>query len=650
MGSVSVKKALPMMLVLALVAGSASAVEVGEPGFGALTGQVSSTSSPLSFSKVYAYPLSGQPPRKAVTDDEGNFRFDRLQAGLYKVIAFKDGFVPAVALLSRSASAAYQFLNMELVEEEAERGDSEAGFWAVREKIPSDVLRDIEMSEAARQAVADAGPTSPLVDPYQVEARMQAVAGMHEDLELGSASVAGGRVGLQGTIANYAVGLSGELMALQSIPGASNTGDPTGRTQTLSLRVETPGSTGVQLSTLSNYVNRPASQSLRENHVGLERHRVSWSQPFGGRGRSDLSAEYISQSNVFHQAPIEPFGIPEESTSWRVDGTYSMTPTARSSVQTGFRYREREAIYDLRNRRRARNSLMFLPSQRVDLFGRGGVRLNPDVLVEFGIYSTLRDGSLSLAPSAGMVLHLAQNWQATASGSVQVHSEEANTLHSDFSAVLFSEYDVCRTTEEYCYEVSLARQTAEDQEISFGFVHRRFAETLHLYFNDDFFSRLESLYLVSGDRLPELRFAASRRLRPQILARLASSLASGGGGILYAADRTSYENQIRYLVTSLDTQFEQTSTGVFVAFHHLDQQLDPVKKKTKGRSPAMQKMELDRLQVMLTQDLDVLHALASDWAVQLNMELSRGSTPVSDALLDAEDLHKRVMGGLAVSF
>ena len=215
------KNALPMMFVLALVAGSASAVELGEPAFGALAGQVSSTSNPLSFSKVYAYPLSGQPLRKVVTDDEGNFRFDRLQAGLYKVIAFKDGFVPAIALLTRSTSTAHQFLSMELVEEQAETGDAKEGFWAVREKIPSDVLRDIEMSEAARQAVADADLTSTLVDPYQVETRMQAIAGMDENLEVGSASVAGGRVGLEGTIANYAVGLSGELLALQSIPGAS---------------------------------------------------------------------------------------------------------------------------------------------------------------------------------------------------------------------------------------------------------------------------------------------------------------------------------------------------------------------------------------------------------------------------------------------
>jgi len=645
---VYVKNALPLLLVLALGTGLAAADDVDPSAFGALAGQVSSTANPLSYSKVYAYHLSGQDLSKVVTDDEGNFRFDQLQAGLYKIIAFKDGFVPAIALLTRSTREAYQFLNMELVEEEAEIGDAKTGFWAVREKIPSDVLRDIEISEAARQQLADASFTSSLIDPYQIEARMQAIAGMDQNLELGSASMAGGRVGVKGTIADFIVGLSGELVALQSVPGASTTSDPTGRTQTLSLRVETPGATGVEVSTLNNFMNRPAEEGLSANRVGLERHRVSWSQQLGQRSRTDFSAEYASESNFFRQAAIEPFGIPEASTSWRVEGSYFTAPTQRSSVQTGFKYREREAVFDVETRH-ARESLTIIPDQRVDLFGRGGMQLNPDVLVEVGIYSTLRDGSLSLAPSAGMVLRLSENWRASASGTVQVHTEDANALHPDFSAVLFGQYDVCRTAEEYCYEVSLARQKAEDHEMSVGVVHRRFAETLHLYFNEDFFSRLESLYLVSGDNLPEVHFSATRRLTPRVIARLSSNLAAGGGGILYATDRTRYENQVRYMVTSLDTQFEQTSTGVFVAFHHLAQQLNPVE-EANGESTAVPEMELDRLQVMLTQDLDILHVLASNWAVHLNMELSRGSAPETDSLFDTEDLRKRVMGGVTVSF
>ena len=149
--------------------------------------------------------------------------------------------------------------------------------------------------------------------------------------------------------------------------------------------------------------------------------------------------------------------------------------------------------------------------------------------------------------------------------------------------------------------------------------------------------------------MPEVQFAASRRLSPKILARLASNLAAGGGGILYATDQTSYENEVRYMVTSLDTRFEQTSTGVFVAFHHLAQQLNPIDEE-RGEASYTPELELDRLQVMLTQDLDILSRLASDWAVHLNMELSRGTTPETDPQIDDEEFRKRVTGGVSVSF
>jgi hypothetical protein len=162
---------------------------------------------------------------------------------------------------------------------------------------------------------------------------------------------------------------------------------------------------------------------------------------------------------------------------------------------------------------------------------------------------------------------------------------------------------------------------------------------MRVYFSDDFFDRLESLYLVPGDELPEVKFGVSRRLSPQILTSLQSSVAFGGGGTFVAADRKPYENQVHYVVTSLDTQFQHTATGVFVALHHLSQELEPLA----GPDRSAPQMEFDRLRLELTQDLNILFDLAAQWAVQLNMEVSRG--PIS-----SDELRRRLMGGIAVKF
>ena len=641
---------LTLALVLAFAAGMTMAADLEDPAFGSsgsLTGQVKGTSAPLSFSKVYVYHLSDQSLSKVITDATGNFRFDSLPAGLYKVIAFKDGFIPAIALITRSKREAEQFLNLELATEERVEGE-ESGFWAVREKIPSDVLRDLEVEEATRQAMVQSGVNPRVVDTYTLETSMQAIAGVDQNLELGAASLTGGRVGVQGEIADLRVGLTGNFVSLQKAPGADITSDPSGRAQSLSVRVDNRGATGIRVSSTNNYMNRDDSAAGEENYVGLARHQVSWSQDLGSLGHSDFSAEYAEENNFFRRAPIEPYGIPNASRLWRVEGSYSASPTQRSTVTTGFRYRERQSLFDIETRH-TRESLSFIPSQRVDLFGQGGMQVSPGVLVEIGLYSTMRDGSLSFSPSGGMVFQLGDNWRAQASGMVRVHDQADETLHADFNTALFGQRSACDSVEEYCYRLKLAHQAANVENMSVGLVHRRYAETLHLYFNEDFFSRLESLYLVEGDDLPEVQLAATRRLAPKVLARLSSNLAAGGGGVLYAMDQTSYENQVRYLVTSLDTQFEHTSTGVFIAFHHLAQQLNPIEGHSQTVTAAPE-MELERLQVMLTQDLDVLSRLASQWAVHLNVELSRGTTPESDPQFDDEELRKRVMGGLTVSF
>ena len=206
-------------------------------------------------------------------------------------------------------------------------------------------------------------------------------------------------------------------------------------------------------------------------------------------------------------------------------------------------------------------------------------------------------------------------------------------------------FSVGKAFQQWCADGGAVR--GKDGKLSVGATHRQFAETLRLYFDRDFYNFFESIYLVDGDALPELTFEMEHRLAPGILARLQSNLAAGGGGVLLNTGQVPYENDVRYMITSLDTQFERTSTGLFLSFHHLAQNLSPVEtirpREEDGQA-------LKRLQVMVTQDLDFLKVLASDLALQLNMEFSRGSLPSGRQYDDPDQLRRRVTGGVAVKF
>lgn len=609
-----------------------------------LEGRVKGEQRPLDSVRVYLYHLADFQLDKSITDPSGRFLFERLPAGLYKVIAYKAGFVPAVLQLKRTAADSYQYLDVELME--AEESSARETFWSVRSKIPADVLREMTLDELGNRrrsytelAAGNHGHQLSLPQGLQLRGEMQALTGI-DQIAAESGQMVGGQVGIEGQVGNVQIGLAGNYRQLQTqdlAPGE-------GQASLLSFNLASGDDTRVTVTSLSNRMDggfRPSAES-----VDFEHYQVSVSQNLGNHSRTQVSAQYTDETNFHRQGLHDPLGIPEASRIFRLAGSYARE-LGDTTLETGVRFWQRDydpvgaALGDLDP---------IAPSvlsgdERVDFYGQGNTRIQPAVVVEYGLYTRMTDGSLSLAPRGGVVVDLGGDWQATTT--VSRRMETGGPVYN-FLPTLQQRNDDCAESEEHCYRLLFTRTRDENEgQISFGAIHREYAETLRLYFSDDFFNRMESLYLVPGDRLPELQVSWTRKLAPKILARLESNLAAGGGGIFYATDREAYENQVRYLVTSLDTRFQSTSTGLFIAFHHLQQQLNPLASPL--NADALDTLEQERLQLMLTQDLNVLLNLTQSWAVHLNMELSRGNEFFEDPT-ENEELRKRILGGIAVRF
>ena len=109
-------------------------------------------------------------------------------------------------------------------------------------------------------------------------------------------------------------------------------------------------------------------------------------------------------------------------------------------------------------------------------------------------------------------------------------------------------------------------------------------------------------------------------------------------------------NEVRYLVASADTQFERSSTGVLIAYRWVEQELTPLTHDPADFRPAGADtvLSLERIRIALTQDLPWVTGL-QNWALQLEMQLSRGHVPI-DAGQDPDQLRRRVLAGIAVRF
>lgn len=646
------RHSIPVISVITALAllGQASALEAQARQSG-VGGRVLGEAAPLAAAHIYAYQLADLSLRKVKTDAQGNFLFQDLPAGLYKVIAHKTGFVPAVIMLTRTTAQAYQFLDVQLAQRQAGKGADSDDFWSIRARVPADVLREIEKDESSFEFASFNAPIpGGLSTSFRTE--MQALTGVDQIGAGNDGQLSGAGVGLKGQVGQVQVGLQGRFSQLSSGGTLQGPGAPSSMGQQSSLMVDVSRGSGSRVSIVSLNNRMAGGFGFSESGDGpgpgapgpvdFEHYQVSWSQDVGSNGRSEVSARYTNENNFHRQTAIDPLAIPEASQTWQVEGAYTIDFSDRNSLQSGLRYRERQ--YGLSDLDRPGKAYERQALSSIDLFSRGGLRVQPAVLMEYGLYSTLSDGSLALTPQGGVVLQLGSNWQLETSAARRVYTDAP--YGPEFLPTLFAQRDLCEQGSDSCYEVNLSRKDGDDNTLTFGAIHRTIGDTLRLYFSEDFFDRMESLYLVRGDELPEVRFGFRHKISPRVVTTLDSSVASGGGGTFFAANGQPYENQVRYMVTSLDTQLLASSTGIFVAFHHLEQQLDSV--NVPGRTDVQ--MELERLQLVLNQNLNVLLDMASNWTVQLNMELSRGGTFTSGTPVSDDRVRHRLLGGIAVKF
>ena len=623
-----------VLLALALLAGGTTASAArAETGAGGVEGRVFGGSAALPGARVWAYQLSDLSLLRATADDAGQFAFAGLPAGLYRMIAHKIGYVPVVVMVTRASAEARQFVELQLAaapEAAAARED----FWSVREQIPADVLREMEMAVPVVSSVTkrEAGSSA----NFQTE--FTAMTGLDQQ-PANEAYLSRAGVGLEGHLGGMRVGILGDFWSRDSNAFAdANQSLSQGTASSVTVRLEN-NQDSVHVTSLSNRLEIDESA---EDAVEMEHYRVSWSRPLGSRGRSSVAAQYTTETNLYRWGLVNSAVLPDASRTLRVEGSYATT-LGRSTLETGVRYRQRQG--DFIARRIALSDTV--PEQTVSVFGRGSYEATPAMILEYGLYTRLQDGVVSLTPRGGVVVQMGPRWQASASMAHRVDPQaEPGRPVVSFTPVFYGEGEVGELGEDYRYGMALSRSLGEQGSVTLGAVDRKYGESMRVYFSRQFFDHLENIYLVPGDRLPEVQFSLAQRLTPRIQTRLDSSYADGGGGIVQATTKSGqYENDIRYLVTSLDTQFEPTSTGVFLSLHRVEQRLNPLRP---SRTRVPREVQLESLELAITQDLNMLLNLASDWAIQLNMELSRGAVP--DSPYAADDLRRRILGGIAVQF
>ena len=445
-----------------------------------------------------------------------------------------------------------------------------------------------------------------------------------------------GELDMAGQIGATNVDIQGRYSALGEAPSVSRERAlHSGETTALMVRVENEKQGLLSVSATSQRMVLQRGRQLSD--AALDHYGVQWARDFG-TAHSSFSAEFTDEDSLFGRGAARSPASADASQTLRLAGSYSEV-FRRHSIETGLRYRQRNAF-------RSEGGGLLVPaagSERLEIFGRGGFQVAPALVLEYGLFTTLQDGSLSFTPRGGWVLQLSPNWQA--SGSYSQRLETDDPAQADFLPTLHERQEDFTSASDREIQLGVSRSLGQaDERISLQATHRRYGDNLRVYFGEDLFDFLENLYFVPGDSLPELQLTVSRRITPSWLAKFESSIASGGGGSVSTTSGRTYENDVRYVLTSLDTEYLPTSTGMFVAFHRLEQGVQPFLVQGQTATSA----EMESLEMVVTQDLSVLLELAADWALRLDLEFSRGLDPARPYFSD--ELRHRILGGIAVKF
>ena len=433
------------------------------------------------------------------------------------------------------------------------KNEAASDFWEIRKRIPADVLREIEIAQVVQARRHETSrQLTPISGPFV--ANMHALSGSGDFARTPNSNLLGGHLDIAGQVGDLDLDLVGNYRALKT-----ENADTVGRARSVALSLRHQGSGDFKVSTQTGSIRNAT------NPIDLERYGVDWERAVG-EGRTAISANYTAETNFYRDSQTDIFDVPSSSRTLDIKGTYNQQLSQRANVETGIRYRERAPLL---LRSATPNSTLSGPiTERVDLFGRGDLALNDSMSLQYGLFTTLWEGSLAFTPHAGMVVDLPNRWSAEGSIRQRLHESEDDWT-ADFLPAHHRQQFECTTAEDGCYRLSLSRELGEGDEVEFGALYRHFADTIRLYFNDDLFDDLDSVFLVEGDSLPEVHFAVSHRLTPQIMTRFASNVAHGGGGTV----GNELKNHVSYAVTSLEGQFEATETGVALSFHSLEQRL-----------------------------------------------------------------------------
>lgn len=613
------------------MAAPVSSLVLASPAAPPISGIVSHLESPIAGALVILYNLGDTSLARSRTALDGTFVMVSAAVGVYDLVAYKKGFLPAlVRVWHQPIAEGVSSVRIQLAAKADRPADlnhkASSSVWELRDKLPADVLREIALEAGAEEAP----PFDRLPLQRMVAGEVRTVA----DMAQGDASLSRTAVGVHGGLPNgWQYDLRGDYSAVSDRTGISDTSITTGNAAGLALDVATSPLDRVSLTT------RRHTLSLHDDQVAsLQTHGVAWSRDGEEGNVESVAARYVEEANLYRATSPGSNFFPLTSRTWEVRANFARPAGDSPGVAVGMTYRHREGT--LGPSGVGSEGAFLLSAPDGDLSAASMVRVSSRAEVEGGVVARYLAGGYGIAPRLGARYDL--GWKTTLFVRGLYRVADSGTGSGTVLPLMTSVDDNGEATSRRGFTIGLERRAGPDGSFRVEASDQRVNEAVRAFFEGDFLTDFDSIYLFDGNTVRQYKVTGSHRLSDTLSGSVALRYGKIGGDPAPESAK-SYaitDNQGHFWSARVAVEILPTRTGVAVLVRGVRQSL--------ATAAALRSNDSRKIAISLAQDLSVVgvNPFGSVCKLLVALESARSAGLTSD---DSPSTN-RLLGGVAISF
>lgn len=560
-------------------------------------GTVSNAARPVANALVIALNLQDFQSVQTYSGSDGSFSLPQLRSGIYKIIAVKQGFHPAITTVV--PTRANQRVALRLESEKKVKRSAGQEIWELRGSLPKDVLRDIDAVLEPAEMVSYAIP--------RFRGEMLSVTGVTNQPT--NPAYAQTALGVQGRFGeSWQIGVRGNMQRFEDPTDNVRFGDTLAESSVMSMELRSTGDQSYRIA--STKTTWAYADPDNEREADVRAHNFEYRN-----GPARVQVRYLQQSNLFRDVSLQD----KRSNLIEVAGAVPLVQTRRNDLGVALRVKQESF---------SGQADLF---RTADLAANGSIAVVPSLILHYGVDSRIRMDGQQWAPRTGAEWKLTQNTSLVGSAMVKVLDRDTQTsLVALPSIVYFSEDG--RALPRYTYTFGIVTGKDDANRFSAIATVTEVDEALRMIFADEQNQFWDGLEVEAGDIRRDLRLAYRKQFGNVMAIDVATT-----AGTASQRDLTTQSREKVYITGDLQSTFNPTRTTLAVSYRDIQQPLEQGDDEYRS----------ERIHLRMAQSL----YLPIDIKILLGLELARSqNSPYLVDTLTPEGRSKKYIGGLAVNF